>query len=283
FPEMLAALRAAPADGFVVDGELSICRDGALSFDALQDRLHPAESRIRKLAAATPAQLILFDCLATKAGALLGDSLPRRRGALEELAEDLPNRERFRLTRFTRDHAEAQHWLNEAQGSVDGVVAKRVDEPYQPGGRAMLKVKHFRTADCVVGGFRYAQGSRLVGSLLLGLFDDEDRLNHVGFTSAISDRERPSLTAKLEAIRGPPGFTGDAPGAPSRWSTERSSAWEPLRPEYVIEVRYDHVTGNRFRHGTSLVRWRPDKAPLQCRMDQLRQKVATNLFAMGHP
>jgi ATP-dependent DNA ligase len=283
FPEMLAALREAGADGFVIDGELVIWRDGALSFDALQDRLHPAESRIRKLAAATPAQLILFDCLATaKTGPLLQRPLTERRAALDSLLPGLSERERFSVTPFTRDRGQAQHWLDEAQGSIDGVVAKRADGPYQPGERAMLKIKHLRTADCVVGGFRYAQGSRLVGSLLLGLFDDADRLNHVGFTSAISDRERPALTAKLEAARGPPGFNGDAPGGPSRWNSERSSEWEPLRLEYVVEVRYDHVTGNRFRHGTSLVRWRPDKDPRQCRMDQLRQKAATTFLAMGH-
>ena len=277
FPEMLAAIEAAPADGFIIDGELTVCRDGALSFEALQDRLHPAESRVRKLAASTPAQLILFDCLAAPgAGELLEAGLEERREALGRVLEHMPDRDRFRPTPFTRDRAEAQRWLDAAQGSIDGVVAKRIDGAYEPGERAMLKIKRLRTADCVVGGFRYAQGTRLVGSLLLGLFDEAGRLNHVGFTSAISDRERPALTAKLEAVRGPPGFTGAAPGGPSRWNTERSGAWEPLRLEYVVEVRYDHVTGNRFRHGTSLVRWRPDKAPTQCRMDQLRQKAATN-------
>jgi ATP-dependent DNA ligase len=277
FPEMLDALRTAPADDFVLDGELTICRDGALSFAALQDRLHPAESRIRKLAAATPAQLILFDCLAASGAPVLARPLTARRKALEAVVAELPDRARFRLTKFTRNRAEAQHWLDEAQGSIDGVVAKRVEGPYEAGERAMLKIKHLRTADCVVGGFRYAQGRRLVGSLLLGLFDDEDRLNHVGFTSAISEQERPALTAKLEAIRGPPGFTGAAPGGPSRWNTDRTADWEPLRLEHVVEVRYDHVTGSRFRHGTTLVRWRPDKDPKQCRMDQLRQEAATTL------
>ena len=282
FPEMLAALREAEADEFVIDGELTICRDGRLSFEALQDRLHPAESRVRKLAAATPAQLILFDCLASaRTGPLLDEMLLQRRAALETVFSGLGGTERFRLTPFTQDREEAQRWLDGTQGSIDGVIAKRVDGPYVPGERAMLKVKHLRTADCVVGGFRYVRGKPLVGSLLLGLFDEQDRLNHVGFTSSISDRERPALTAKLEAARGPPGFTGNAPGGPSRWGTERSGEWEPLRLEYVVEVRYDHVTGDRFRHGTTLVRWRPDKNPRQCRMEQLHQKVATNLLARG--
>lgn len=280
FPEMLAALREAAADGFVLDGELTICRDGALSFSALQDRLHPAESRVRKLAAATPAQIILFDCLAERGSPVLSQDLTLRRAALERIAAELGPPDRFRLTPFTRDRAQAQHWLDEAQGSIDGVVAKRIEAPYQPGERAMLKIKRLRTADCVVGGFRRLQGTKLVGSLLLGLYDDEGRLNHVGFTSNISNAERVALTAKLLPLKGPPGFTGSAPGGPSRWNTERSTDWEPLRPELVVEVRYDHVTGDRFRHGTALVRWRPDKAPQQCRMEQLRQKAATTFSIM---
>jgi ATP-dependent DNA ligase len=141
----------------------------------------------------------------------------------------------------------------------------------------MLKVKRLRTADCVVGGFRYETGSRLVGSLLLGLYDDDDRLNHVGFTSSISNAERPELTRRLEALIAPPGFTGDSPGGPSRWSTERTGEWEPLSPQLVVEVCYDHVTGNRFRHGTRLLRWRPDKAPEQCTFDQLERELSPRL------
>ena len=282
FPEMLDALGQADADEFVLDGELTVCRDGALSFEALQDRLHPAESRVRKLAAATPAQLILFDCLAAGGRPVLEQALDHRRAALEAVIPQLGQPDRFRLTPSTRDLDEAQRWLDEAHGSIDGVVAKRIDGIYQPGERAMLKVKHLRTADCVVGGFRYAQGTKLVGSLLLGLFDDAGRLNHVGFTSSISDRERPDLTARLERMRGPPGFTGDAPGGPSRWNRERSVAWQSLRLGLVGEVRYDHVTGSRFRHGTTLMRWRSDKDPHQCRMDQLRQKTLTGHDIIGH-
>ena len=149
------------------------------------------------------------------------------------------------------------------------MVAKRSDGPYLPGERAMLKVKRLRTADCVVGGFRYESGSRQVGSLLLGLYNEEGKLDHVGFTATITNAERPALTKKLEALIAPPGFTGKAPGGPSRWSTERTGEWEPVKPKLVVEVRYDHVTGDRFRHGTKLVRFRPDKAPRQCTLEQI--------------
>lgn len=153
-------------------------------------------------------------------------------------------------------------------------MAKRLDGAYEAGERAMIKVKRLRTADCVVGGFRYGNNSRLVGSLLLGLYNDGGKLDHVGFTSAIPDVERPELTRRLEALRQPPGFTGKAPGGPSRWSTERSAKWEPLASELVVEVRFDHVTDHRFRHGTKFIRWRPDKAPSQCTFDQIEAKSA---------
>jgi ATP-dependent DNA ligase len=174
------------------------------------------------------------------------------------------------LSPCTRDRAQAQDWLDHLEARLDGVICKRIDGPYLGGERAMLKVKKMRTADCVVGGFRYESDSRMVGSLLLGLYDGEGRLNHVGFTSTIRDAERPELTLKVESLIEPPGFTGDAPGGPSRWSTERSGDWQPLKPELVVEVRYDHVSGGRFRHGTKLMRWRPDKAPRQCGCEQLR-------------
>ncbi len=176
--------------------------------------------------------------------------------------------DRLIVTPCTVDVAKAQEWLAGYAGT-DGVVAKRLDRRYESGERAMIKVKRLRTADCVVGGFRYESHSRRVGSLLLGLYDAEGLLDHVGFTSTIADRERLALTRRLEALRQPPGFTGKAPGGPSRWSTERSGEWEPVRPELVVEVRFDHVTGDRFRHGTKLLRWRPDKAPRQCTMDQI--------------
>jgi ATP-dependent DNA ligase len=177
----------------------------------------------------------------------------------------------LRLAPFTRDLPKARSWLARRRAALDGVIAKRLDLPYRPGERAMLKVKRVRTADCVVGGFRYESASRHVGSLLIGLYDEKGLLHHVGFTSAISDRDKPALTKRLEKLIAPPGFTGDAPGGPSRWSTERSAAWEPLRPQLVVEVRYDQVTGRRFRHGTKFVRWRPDKAPEQCTFAQLER------------
>jgi ATP-dependent DNA ligase len=273
FPEMVEAVRAMRADPFVLDGELIVPIGDILSFDALQMRLHPAESRIRRLAAETPAQLMLFDCLAAAAGeSLLGSPLAERRERLEALhrREKAPS---LKLSAFTEDRGLAQSWLDSAGGSLDGVVAKRTDGGYQPGERAMLKIKCLRSADCVVGGFRYATGSREVGSLLLGLYNDAGQLDHVGFTSSIPAKERPALTLKLEALVEPPGFTGNAPGGPSRWSTDRSADWEPLRPELVAEVRYDHITGDRFRHGTKFLRWRPDKAPRQCRKDQLQPEA----------
>jgi ATP-dependent DNA ligase len=273
FPEVVAAVATLKAESIVLDGELIIPIGDHLSFDALQMRLHPAESRIRRLSRETPAQLMLFDCLVDEnGGSLLNHPLSQRRIALERLyaREAAPG---FRLSPCTEDPVLAQQWLDRAGGALDGVVAKRRDDVYQPGERAMLKVKQMRTADCVVGGFRYAAKSREVGSLLLGLYNGEGKLDHVGFTSSIPAEARPALTKRLEALIEPPGFTGNAPGGPSRWSTDRSGDWQPLRPELVAEVRYDHVTGHRFRHGTKFLRWRPDKAPEQCRMDQLEPEA----------
>ena len=177
------------------------------------------------------------------------------------------------LSPMTCDRETAVGWLHRSGGALDGVIAKRADLEYRSGERAMIKVKQQRTADCVVGGFRYAEKKREVGSLLLGLYDDEGRLNHVGFTSAIPAVERPKLTKELEALIQRPGFTGSAPGGPSRWNTARSMAWEPLKPVLVVEVRYDQVTANRFRHGTGFLRWRPDKDPKQCTFDQLAPEL----------
>jgi ATP-dependent DNA ligase len=274
FPEVGEAVRAAPFQRLVLDGELAIPVGESISFDSLQLRLHPAESRIRKLAKETPAIFILFDCLLTpRNSSLLNAPLSERRAELEAMFEKLQPDSHFRLSPYTRDVAEAKKWLNRAGGELDGVVAKRIDGPYVPGEREMLKIKCLRTADCVVGGFRYAQGTRQVGSLLLGLYNSEGKLDHVGFTSTIARADRAALTKKLEKLRRAPGFSGNAPGGPSRWSTERTGEWEPLRPELVVEVRYDHVTGNRFRHGTRLLRWRPDKSPRQCTFEQLQQEA----------
>jgi ATP-dependent DNA ligase len=274
FPEMVEAVRSAKADNFVLDGELTVPVGDTLSFGALQDRVHPAESRVRKLAAETPGLLVLFDCLATAgAGSLLSAPLTERRAELERLMPGLGRAHRTRISPLTLDVAEAQRWLDDTHGALDGVVGKRTGGGYAAGKRAMVKIKRLRTADCVVGGFRYAKGTQEVGSLLLGLFDDEGKLDHVGFTSAISNADRPALTAKLEVLKGPPGFTGDAPGGPSRWSNERSADWQPLRTELVVEISYDQMTDGRFRHGTMLRRWRPDKAPRQCTREQLQQEL----------
>jgi ATP-dependent DNA ligase len=275
FPEVVAGLKAVAPKRFVIDGELVIAMDDTLSFDALQMRLHPAESRIRKLAAETPAMLILFDLLAEGEENLTAKPLDGRRKRLEVLVRKMKNASVLRLSPYTRELKTAKSWLGRTGGgALDGVVAKELDAPYRCGERAMLKIKCIRTADCVVGGFRYGTGSDQVGSLLLGLYNSEGKLDHVGFTSAISNAERPTLTKKLERLRGGPGFTGDAPGGPSRWSTERSAEWEPLKPKLIAEVQYDHVTGGRFRHGTKFVRWRPDKAPSQCTFDQLESEAS---------
>jgi ATP-dependent DNA ligase len=275
FPDMVAALERLNPKRFILDGELAIPVGKILSFDALQLRLHPAASRVAKLAAETPSILIAFDLLQTPRGIdLTGRPLAERRPALEAFFDSLDETPALRLSPATTSRGEAERWLKRAGGGqLDGVIAKRLDESYQSGERAMVKVKRLRTADCVVGGFRYATGSKQVGSLLLGLFNDEGKLDHVGFTSGISDEARPALTRKVEALKGGPGFTGDAPGGPSRWSTERSSQWEPLKLKLVAEVQYDHVTGNRFRHGTRFVRWRPDKLPRDCTFEQLRQEA----------
>ncbi|WP_404335748.1 ATP-dependent DNA ligase [Sphingomonas sp. MMS12-HWE2-04] len=272
FPDVAAAIAALSVERVVLDGELIIPIGPTLSFEALQMRLHPAESRVRKLAAETPARLMLFDCLESADARLADRPLSERRAALEAFYA-AHRSETLRLSPMTEDRATAERWLAGTGGALDGVIAKRRDEAYQPGERAMVKIKRQHTADCVVGGFRYAAKKREVGSLLLGLYDDAGLLHHVGFTSAISAKDRPDLTKRLEALVEAPGFTGDAPGGPSRWSTERSAQWQPLRPELVVEVRYDHVTGRRFRHGTGLLRWRPDKAPRQCTMEQLGEEA----------
>jgi ATP-dependent DNA ligase len=279
FPEMVAALATLPSRRFVIDGELAIPTDGTLSFDALQMRLHPAESRVRKLAAQTPSILILFDCLFSEGRLLVEAPLADRRAALERFIKGAGEAPSLRLTPCTRDLAQARRWLNRTGGALDGIVAKQLEGPYVPGDRAMLKVKRLRTADCVVGGFRYEKDSPFVASLLLGLYNDQGLLDHVGFTATISDADRPEITRKLEALAGGSGFTGNAPGGPSRWSTDRSHEWTPLKPELVVEVRYDHVTGHRFRHGTRLLRWRPDKAPRQCTFEQLREEASPALLS----
>jgi len=272
FPDVVEILGGLKEKQFLLDGELIIPIDDALSFDALQLRLHPAESRVRKLAAEHAAELMLFDVLELADNDLTTEPLDVRRKLLEKFFAK--NRARgLDLSPVTHDRRTAVKWLERSGGALDGVIAKRTGLEYRSGERAMVKVKQQRTADCVVGGFRYADKKKVVGSLLLGLYDDQGLLNHVGFTSAIPATERPQLTKDLEALIQPPGFTGNAPGGPSRWNTERTGQWQPLKSELVVEVRYDQITGQRFRHGTSIVRWRPDKDPKQCTYDQLAPEL----------
>ncbi len=265
FPEIVALVAGFKADRFILDGELLVKLGGAWSFEALQARIHPAASRIRKLSEDTPATLMLFDMLEHNGKDLRALTLEQRHAHLEKFVA--ATKGVFQISPGTSDPRTANRWL--ASGRYEGVIAKRLDGPYLAGEREMIKVKRRRTADCVVGGFRYASNSKLVGSFLLGLYNVENKLDHVGFTSGFGAFDRKELTALVESLRGGEGFTGNAPGGPSRWSTDRSAEWVPLKPKLVVEVSYDHVSNNRFRHGTRLLRLRPDKAPEQCRMDQI--------------
>lgn len=274
FPELVEAVKKLAASRFVLDSEIAIPVGQKLSFEDLQLRLHPAESRVRKLAAQTPAIMIAFDLLVDERGqSLVESSLEERRQRLEAFAaKNFSKDGSIFLSPATREVKTARKWFTNPGESLDGIIAKQLSLPYQSAERTgMQKIKQIRTVDCVVGGFRYGTNSKLVGSLLLGLYDEAGLLHHVGFTSSIKAAEKKQLTAKLEALRQPPGFTGRAPGGPSRWSTERSGEWEPLETKLVVEVTYDHFTGGRFRHGTRFIRWRPDKAPQQCTFEQVDQ------------
>jgi len=280
FPELVEAFSQVKAVRFVLDGEIAVPMNSHFSFDDLLQRIHPAESRVRKLAHQTPALFIAFDWLVGPEGhELLGRPLRERRKALEKFSRDFGSASgRLRLSPVTSKLASAKKWFGCVGNDLDGIVAKRVDMEYRSGDRTgMQKIKLTRTADCVIGGFRYAAKAKVVGSLLLGLYGERGLLNHVGFCSGLKAGERKTLLKKLEPLIEPPGFTGNAPGGPSRWSTKRSAGWEPLKPELVIEVSYDHFTGGRFRHGTSLIRWRPDKEPRQCTMDQVAKAGAGSL------
>jgi ATP-dependent DNA ligase len=273
FPELVEALRRLPARRFVLDGEIVVPVGKKLSFDHLLMRIHPAASRVQKLAATTPAQLVVFDFLTDLQGkSLLNLPLLERRARLELFAaKQFRGSKRLRLSPATTHWRVAQRWFARVGGDWDGVIAKRRDAPYRPGERtAMQKIKRLRSADCVVGGFRLASKGHQVGSLLLGLYDKQNLLNHVGFCAGFKAAELAGLTRKLKRLVGRPGFTGRAPGGPSRWSTKRSQEWKPLKTRLVVEVGFDHVSGNRFRHGTKFIRWRPDKSPQQCRMEQLK-------------
>ncbi|HYC89566.1 MAG TPA: ATP-dependent DNA ligase [Thermoanaerobaculia bacterium] len=275
FPEVVEAALQLKQKQFVLDGEIVVPVGGTLSFDDLLQRIHPAESRIRKLAETTPAHYYVFDLLALKTKDFTKLPIEDRRDKLEELFESVKH-ELVHLSPATQDRKLALEWFKKFGAvGLDGVMAKRLGEPYHSGDReGMVKVKHLKTADCVVGGFRYGEGTKTVGSLLLGLYDDEGRLVHIGHTSSIKHADRAELTKKLEKLRGKNPFEVRVPGAPSRWASERSSEWEPVKPKLVCEVEYDYFSQGRFRHGSKFLRWRPDKAPEQCTMEQVSPKRA---------
>ena len=282
FPELHDALLRRLPRGCVLDGEIVIANERGLDFDALQMRLHPAASRVAKLAAATPSAFVAFDALAAEGRSLIDEPQRERRERLEALLAGAEPP--LHLTPMTRDRATAARWLEEFEGAgLDGVIAKPEDAPYQPGKRAMMKIKHARTADCVVAGFRWHKsGEGIVGSLLLGLHDEHGVLQHVGVTSSFTMARRRELAAELAPLREgalanhPWGAWAEAqathdrmPGGQSRWSAGKDLSWEPVRAERVCEVKYDHLQGNRFRHATTFLRWRPDTRPEDCRYDQL--------------
>ena len=282
FPELHDALLAALHPGCVVDGEIVIVTDHGLDFDALQMRLHPAASRVEKLSKAVPSSFVAFDLLAEAGRDIRSVPQRERRKRLERLIRG--QKSPLHLTPMTEDRAIAERWLQEFEGAgLDGVIAKLPDAPYQPGKRVMLKIKHARTADCVVAGFRwYKTGKDAVGSLLLGLYDDHGVLQHVGVTSSFTMARRTELVKELEPLRsnalaghpwrdwaGAQAASSRMPGAQSRWSAGKDLSWEPLRVERVCEVKYDHLQGDRFRHAAIFLRWRPDKSPPACRYDQL--------------
>jgi ATP-dependent DNA ligase len=294
FPELATPLRASLPERCVVDGEVVIARDSELDFEALLLRIHPAASRVKMLAAETPASFVGWDLLALGDDDLRATPQGERRARLEDVLAgvDPP----VRLTPATRDRATAADWFDRFEGAgLDGVIAKRLDAPYQPGKRAMFKIKHQRTADCVVAGFRWHKNGpeTHVGSLLLGIFDDAGKLHHVGITSSFTWDRRAALVNELEPLRenandghpwqewadwaamGAADASGQRlPGATSRWNRGKDLSWEALRPERVVEVAYDHLQGDRFRHATTFKRWRPDKQPSDCRYDQLEETAA---------
>lgn len=274
FPEIAASLRALRDEKFSLDGELVVPLAGALSFDALQQRIHPAASRVTKLSLQTPAVFLAFDLLRRHGEDRVGEPLERRRSELEAFAEAFDG-VTIRLSPATTSRRVVDDWFESVGGALDGVIAKKLGIPYASGKRdGAVKIKKMRTADCVVGGFRFAKESTTsVGSLLLGLYDDDGLLDYIGFCSAFSAAEKPALLDRLKPHIGDPGFTGAAPdSAPSRWSRgdDRDRSYVKLRPRLVLEVQFDQVTSGRMRHGTRPLRWRTDKAPRSCSVDQLK-------------
>jgi ATP-dependent DNA ligase len=273
FPEIADAIRGLAVPRVVLDGELAIESGGRLDFDALLQRIHPAESRVRKLARETPATYFIFDILQEGDRELYELPLQQRREALEPFARRVlsEQRERLALSPATSDVAQAQRWYQGGMRRFDGVIAKRAEAPYRFGERdAVVKIKRAYSADCVVGGFRVAKGGKTIASLLLGLYGDDGLLHLVGFIGSLSGAERARAAQLLRPIVAEPGFTGARPGGVSRWGS-RDAQWFPVKPAVVVEVGFDHVTGSRLRHGARFIRWRPDKSPQQCRMGQLQQ------------
>jgi len=286
FPELLDPMREQLPDRAVVDGELVIATDHGLDFEALQQRIHPAESRVNRLASETPASFVAFDLLALDARDLREVPLRERRALLDTSLGALEPP--LHLTPITDDRSTAADWFVRFEGAgLDGVVAKPLEGTYVPDRRVQFKVKHQRTADCVVAGFRVHKSGDGVGSLLLGLFDEGGALNHVGVATSFTAARRKELVDEIAAYRDKAieahpwrewydaeahaANDGRMPGAPSRWNAKKDLSWEPLRPELVCEVAYEHMQGNRFRHATRLVRWRPDKQPLECTYAQLEE------------
>jgi ATP-dependent DNA ligase len=271
FPELVEAFRSLKQKEFVLDGEIVIPVDGKLSFDHLLLRIHPAESRVRKLAAETPAHYYAFDILVLKSKDLTKLAIEKRRKQLEDLFAVI-HHDLLTLSPATTDRAVVTQWFKTmGKLGLDGVMAKTLGEPYHSGDRdGMVKVKHLKTADCVVGGFRYGEGTKVVGALFLGLYDDEGRLVYIGHTSSIKKDDRAALTKQLEAMAAENPFQVRSPGGPSRWSQGKtSSEWTPIRPELVVEVEYDYFSQGRFRHGSKILRWRPEKKAKQCTMEQV--------------
>ena len=279
FPEVVEALLRLPHRRFVLDGEIAIFTGRKLDFDALLQRIHPAESRVKRLARETPATYLVFDLLVDEHGkSRVEQPLRDRRMRLVEFFKPVRS-EAVRLSAATPDIKAAERWMKELGASgLDGVIAKQLDLPYQSGERTgMVKVKKLRTADCVVGGYRLAQKGGKLGSLLLGLYNDQGKLDHVGFTASFTAEQRDELQKVVAKYEGGKGFTGNAPGGPSRWSAGRETAWVPLEPKLVCEVRYDHFSGGRFRHGTKFLRWRPEKSPKQCTFAQVEPSGRAHL------
>jgi ATP-dependent DNA ligase len=275
FPEIEEAIGALKAERCVIDGELVVPDGNQISFDQLLQRIHPAASRVQRLAKEAPAVYVIFDLLVDEQGNAVHElPLTERRVALEKFFKRYcENEPRLCLSPASPDPAAARKWLKKSGNALDGIICKRREQPYRGGERdGMSKVKFMKTADCVVGGFRYSSKGKGIGSLLLGLYDSDGLLQHVGHCTVSSRMSAKNLPEALETLKEAPGFTGNAPGGPSRWSQGRDTSWEPVRPELIIEVEFDHVTGGRFRHGTRFLRWRPDKRPDQCTMEQILMK-----------